>query len=90
MSDDDLYKRASKRADEKIGFYKHLASFILVNIIFVIINLLTSNSQGWFYWISGLWAIGLVAHFFKIFIGNGKLEDNRVDMIQKEMEKMKK
>ena len=45
MSDDDLYKRASKRADEKIGFYKHLASFILVNIIFVIINLLTSNSR---------------------------------------------
>ena len=45
MSADDLYKRAARRADEKIGFYKHLASFIVVNVVLAIINLLTGNGE---------------------------------------------
>lgn len=90
MSTDDLYKRAARRADEKIGFYKHLASFIVVNVVLAIINLLTGNGELWFYWITAFWGIGLIGHFVKVFIVNGRLEDNREDMIQKEMEKMKK
>jgi hypothetical protein len=90
MSDDDLYRRAAQRADDKIGFYKHLASFIVVNVILAIINFLTGNGELWFFWITGLWGIGLIGHFVKVFIVNGKLDDNREDMIKKEMEKMKK
>ena len=90
MSDDDLYRRAEKRADEKIGFYKHLGSFITVNVILLAINVLTSPGEWWFYWITVFWGIGLLAHFLRTFIFNGRLDDNRDKMIEKEMEKLKK
>ena len=90
MSDDDLYRKAEKRADEKIGFYKHLGSFVTVNMILIVINVLTAPGKWWFYWITVFWGIGLLAHFFRTFIFNGRLDDNRDKMIEKEMEKLKK
>ena len=38
MPDKELRSKAEKRADEKIGFYRHLYSYITVNIILAIIN----------------------------------------------------
>jgi hypothetical protein len=90
MSEDDLYKRAEQRADEKIGFYKHLSSFVIVNVILIAINLLTFNGNWWFYWVTVFWGIGLLTHFLRVFVFNGKFEGNREKMIEKEMEKMKK
>jgi hypothetical protein len=91
MSEDDLRMRAEKRADEKIGFYRHLYSFIGVNIMFIFMNLIFSPGEWWFYWITGFWAIGLIIHFLKVFVFAEKLDDNYRDkMIEKEMEKMKK
>ncbi|WP_407415890.1 2TM domain-containing protein [Methanobrevibacter sp.] len=94
MSEDDLYRRAEKRVDEKIGFYRHLYSFIGVNAILFIINLISNflspSNEWWFYWITIFWGIGLLIHFFKTFVFTERLEDNRDKMIEKEMEKMKK
>lgn len=90
MSDDDMYRIAEKRADEKIGFYKHLYSYITVNVILFAVNALTSWGDWWFYWVTIFWGIGLAAHFLKLFVFGAKLEDNRERMIEKEMEKMKK
>ncbi|WP_407423682.1 2TM domain-containing protein [Methanobrevibacter sp.] len=92
MSEESLYRRAEKRADEKIAFYKHLFSFIGVNLMLIILNFLTlGNGDGWwFYWITIFWAIGLLVHFLKVFVLNGKLDGNRDEMIEKEMEKLRK
>ena len=91
MSESDLYKRAEKRADEKIGFYRHLYSFIAVNIIFIVMNLVFSPGELWFYWVTIFWGIGLVTHFLKVFVFNKKMDEGYRDrMIEKEMEKMKK
>ena len=87
---EDLYKKAAKRADEKIGFYKHLYSFIGVNIFFIIINLLFSPGDLWFIYVTAAWGIGLVFHFLKVFVFSGRVEDRREEMIEKEMEKLKK
>ena len=94
MSEDDLYRRAEKRVDEKIGFYRHLYSFVGVNALLFIINLITNimshSGEWWFYWVTLFWGIGLFIHFLKTFVFTEKLEDNRDKMIEKEMEKMKK
>lgn len=90
MSDDELYKKAEKRADEKIGFYRHLYSFISVNVILAILNAVTSFGNWWFYWITIFWAIGLIGHFLKVFVFNSRLDDNRDRMIENEMKKLKK
>ena len=88
MSDDDLYRKAEKRADEKIAFYRHLCSFVVVNAVFIIMNVVFSPGEWWFYWITVFWAIGLIFHFLKVFVlydGN-----RREKMIEKEMKKLKK
>lgn len=88
---DDLYKKAEKRADAKLGFYHHLYSFITVNVILFVLNAITSFGSWWFYWITVLWAIGLIIHFLKVFVFSAKLDDDyRDQMIEKEMEKLKK
>lgn len=91
MSENELYRKAEKRADEKIGFYRHLYSFIAVNALFIIMNAVFSPGEWWFYWITGLWAIGLISHFLKVFVFDAKANgDYRDKLIEKEMEKMKK
>lgn len=90
MSEDSLYRKAEKRADEKIGFYKHFYSFVVVNVILFALNAITSFGDWWFYWVTIFWGIGLLAHFLRIFVLTGKLDDNREKMIEKEMERMKK
>ena len=90
MSDDDMYKKAEKRADAKIGFYKHLRGFIIANVFFILINVVFWNGEWWFFWISAIWAIGLIIHFLKAFVLVDKIDVDREKMIEKEMEKMKK
>ena len=88
MSENELYRKAEKRVDEKIGFYHHLYAFITVNAVFIIMNIIFSPGEWWFYWITGMWGIGLIFHFFKTFVLTST--DRRDKMIEKEMEKMKK
>ena len=91
MSEENLYSRAEKRVDEKIGFYRHLYSFIVVNVILLVINILFSRGEWWFYWVTFFWGIGLVSHFIKTFIVFDKFDEkHRESMIEKEMEKMRK
>lgn len=90
MNEDELYKKAAKRADEKISFNKHLYAFIGINVFLFIINLIFSPGNWWFYWITLLSGVILLFKFLKTFVLNDKLEDNRDEMIEKEMEKLRK
>ena len=91
MSESELYKKKKKRVDEKMSFYHHLYSFIAVNIILIIINVLFSRGEWWFYWVTLFWGIGLVSHYLKTFVFFEKFDEKyRDQMIEKEMEKMRK
>jgi hypothetical protein len=65
--DDDRYFQAKKRVHEIKGFYGHLTSFILVNIGFLALNLLTSPNELWFFWPTLGWGIGVVIHGMRAF-----------------------
>ncbi len=60
-------EEAKKRVIDLQGFYKHLYSYIAVNIILIIINLVTSPKDLWFYWVTVFWGIGIIWHAFRIF-----------------------
>ncbi len=61
------YQEAKKRVEEIKGFYFHLVTYILVNAVLVVINLLTSPEYLWFIWPIIGWGAGLVAHAFSVF-----------------------
>lgn len=61
------YYQAQKRVKEIRGFYEHLIVFILVTIILIVINLMTSPEYLWFLWCIMGWGVGLVFHGLKVF-----------------------
>ena len=69
---DEKYKEAKKRVKELKDFYRNLLTYVGVNILLIIINLLTSPGSLWFYWVTIFWGIAIVLHASKVFILKGK------------------
>jgi phage shock protein PspC (stress-responsive transcriptional regulator) len=89
MEDKEAYERAVKRVEAKLEFYRHLAIYVAVNILLIIINLLTSTETLWFIWPLLGWGIGIVVHAIQVFIipSESSLKDR---MIEREIEKLSK
>jgi len=66
-NEEERYYQAKKRVQEIKGFYGNLASYIVVNIFLLILNLVTSPKHLWFFWPLLGWGIGVVFHGFKVF-----------------------
>ncbi len=84
-------EEAKKRVADLRGFYKHLYSYIAVNIVLIIINLVTSPKDLWFYWVTVFWGIGIILHAFRVFGKNRILskdwEERKVnEIMEKEKE----
>lgn len=89
MSEEEIYKIAKKRVEEKKGFYVHLAVYIIVNIGLILIWAFTSNGgYPWFVWTLGGWGIGLIFHGLGVFVFNKETDWERKE-IAKEVEKLK-
>ena len=86
MENQEAYQRAKRRVEEKIGFFIHLAVYILVNCLLIVINLSTSSQYLWFKWPLIGWGIGVIFHALGVFIftGGSIIKEH---LIQKEMQK---
>ena len=67
QKEEQHYYNAKKRVEEIKGFYGNLASYILVNLGLLALNLWTSPNHLWFYWPLFGWGIGVVIHGLKVF-----------------------
>jgi hypothetical protein len=83
MEEQELYESARKQAEARLGFYIHLAVYVLVNALLVAINLTTSPDALWFYWPLGGWGIGVVFHALAVFVLSGRpsLKERMVERI---------
>ena len=66
-NEEERYYQAKKRVEEMKGFYGNLASYIVVNIFLIILNLATSPQYLWFFWPLLGWGIGIVFHGLSVF-----------------------
>ena len=64
---EDRYYSAKKKVNEIKGFYGNLASYIFVNVILLVINLVTSPEYLWFFWPLLGWGIGVIVHGMAVF-----------------------
>ena len=80
-SENIAYERAVKRVKELKGFYGNLISYCIVIPFLVIINLLTSPKQIWFYWPMLGWGIGILAHGMNIFAIGKNWEEKKIQEI---------
>ena len=84
-----------KKVESIKGFYGNLTSFIIVNIILIIINLWTSPQYLWFFWPLLWWGVGVVFHglnVFEVFPVLGKdWEERKIkELMDKEKENQNK
>jgi len=89
MSEEEIYRQARKRVEEKKGFYVHFAVYIIVNIILVIIWASTGAGYPWFLFPLGGWGIGILFHFLGVFVFSRQTDWER-RAIEKEVERLKK
>jgi len=84
------YERAEKIVSEKIGFLRHLAIYVVVNLVLLVINLLTGDFLWFLIPLSG-WGILLLAHFVIVYMFKGeRFERWRSREVEKEMTKIRK
>lgn len=87
---DEKYEEAKRRVKELRDFYRNLLTYVGVNILLIIINLITSPGSLWFYWVTIFWGIAILLHASKVFILKGNFlgkewEENKIkDMMGKE------
>ncbi|MDD5038907.1 MAG: 2TM domain-containing protein [Dehalococcoidales bacterium] len=90
MSEQELYEKAKKRVEEKKGFFIHLAIYIVVNAMLVLIWALGSGGGfPWFVFPLGGWGMGILFHYLGVFIFSGETGWERRE-IEKEMERLRK
>jgi hypothetical protein len=94
LDENTLHEMAEKQADAKIGFKRHLASYLVINGMLIIIWLLIaiiSHGDAWFPWflfpLVG-WGIGLFFHAWNTY-GTDRTGAKREALIEREMEKLK-
>ena len=88
MGNSEAYERAKKRVEAKIGFYIHLAVYVGVNALLIIINLASSPQYLWFKWPLLGWGIGVFFHGLSVFVFSGnQLKAVKKKMIEEEMRK---
>jgi hypothetical protein len=92
IEQDELLKKAERRADAVIAFRQHLTVYIVINaLIFVIwlVIALVAGGDAWFPWfvfpLVG-WGIGITMHGWNVY---GQSEAKREKLIAKELEHMK-
>lgn len=89
------YHQAQKKVKGIREFYEHLMIFILVSIILIVINLMTSPEYLWFVWCLMGWGIGVVVHGLKAFgvspFFNTEWEERKIrEILEKEKNKKQK
>jgi Na+/melibiose symporter-like transporter len=70
---DQRYKEARNRVNELRLFYRNLMTYLIINVVLVIINLVTNPDHLWFYWVTIFWGIGMLFHAMSVFLGKGQL-----------------
>jgi hypothetical protein len=63
-TDDERYDRARQKVEAKMGFFTHLLTFVVINVIFIIVA-----GADWL-WVTLFWGLGLAIHAFYTFFGD--------------------
>ncbi|RMZ60813.1 histidine kinase [Chryseobacterium nematophagum] len=75
---DKVYERAQKRVKEIKSFYGNLISYCVVIPFLIIINLIVSSKNIWFYFPMLGWGIGVIAHGLSVFAIGKNWEDRKI------------
>jgi hypothetical protein len=68
MTHSDREAKARARAEAQYGFFKHLAVFLVINLMLFLINLGTGPDELWFVWSLIGWGVAVAFHGLRVFL----------------------
>lgn len=86
LNDQEAYANAKERVEAKMGFYIHLAVYLIVNTFLVILNLTFTKEYFWAIWPIIGWGAGLIIHGFNTFVFTAD-SSLKKRLIEKEMKR---
>ena len=86
MKNQEAYLKAKKRVEARMGFYIHLAVYLLVNTFLSILNMSFSSDYFWVIWPMIGWGSGLIIHGLRTFVFTSE-SSVKERLIEKEMQK---
>lgn len=84
---DKSYEKAQKRVKEIKSFYSNLISYCIIIPFLIIINLMTSPDDIWFYFPMLGWGIGVAAHGMSVFAIGKSWEEKKIREILEKQNK---
>lgn len=75
---DEQRRQAIGRIQAKRGFWVHLAVYILVNAVLVVVWYYSSGGYFWPVWPALGWGIGLVLHGLGVFVGTRAITEEQI------------
>lgn len=83
--EDFAYQKAVKRVKELKSFYANLISYCIIIPFLLILNLITTPNELWFYWPALGWGVGIVAHATSVFAIGKEWEEKKIrEILNKE------
>ncbi len=88
------YRRAVRRVKAKLGFQRHVWSFLLGSVLLAGIYLITRLAPGfptfpWLIWPLAAWGAILILHFLLVFVfSDSQLISRQHDMIDEEFRRL--
>ncbi len=87
------YKKAAAQVDARLKFFKHLRTYLIINIFLWFIAFAIAPAGAalagriWPMWITVFWGIGLLSQWWRTF---GASERRRQEMIEEELRRMQR
>ncbi len=81
---DEQRHQAIGRIQAKRGFWWHLAAYVVVNAVLVVVWYSSSGGYFWPVWPALGWGIGLLFHGFAVFLGLRPITE---EQIQREIDR---
>lgn len=76
---DEQRQWAINRIRAKRAFWRHLAIYVAVNALLILIWAFSSSEGFWPMWPMLGWGIGVVSHAATVFAGPKSISDDRID-----------
>lgn len=87
-SRDDDYKSARRHVRRRMGFFRHLSTFVTVIAALLVIDIVTGPDEFWVQWVALIWGVILAVHLLNVYFFDALLgREAERRMIERELRK---
>lgn len=81
MKNQKEHERIEKKVEERLGFYTHLAAYVVINLFLIALNMVMTPEYYWFIWPLIGWGLAVILHGLSVFVfgGGSTLKQRMID-----------